>query len=244
MTDVASMLAEDHHVHSTYSDDATSPLADNVAAARIRGLHTMCLSEHVRADTTWLAEYARAARSAADRAELVVLCAVEAKMLDSSGRLDLPDELPALDRVLIADHQYPGRDGPVSPGEIRRRLAGGELAAGHVVETIVLATARAMRRVHSGQLAHLFSVLPKLGLTEDDVGTDELRLLAETARETGTVLEVNEKWRCPGPAALAEFMAAGVTVVPSSDSHRAEDIGAFRRVPALVAGGNALGTHR
>jgi putative hydrolase len=84
MTDVASMLAEDHHVHSTYCDDATSTLADNIAAARIRGPHTMCLSEHVRADTTWLDGCVRASRSAADRAELVVLCAVEAKMLDTA----------------------------------------------------------------------------------------------------------------------------------------------------------------
>ena len=31
-------LDEDHHVHSTFSDDAVSTVADNVRAARDRGL--------------------------------------------------------------------------------------------------------------------------------------------------------------------------------------------------------------
>ena len=47
-------------------------------------------------------------------------------------------------------------------------------------------------------LAHPFSILPKMGLTEADIPDDALALLAGRCRETGTPVEVNEKWRCPG----------------------------------------------
>src|SRR5258705_13851624 len=50
-------LIDDYHVHSTFSDDATSTVAENLAAARKLGLRTVCLSDHVRSDTGWLGEY-------------------------------------------------------------------------------------------------------------------------------------------------------------------------------------------
>lgn len=227
--------AEDHHVHSTYSDDATSSVADNLAAACARGLRTICLSDHVRSDTTWVPDLLRTVRASHPGPSLRVLCGVEAKLLDPTGQLDLPDRLPELDRVLIADHQYPAADGPVPPAEVRRRLRQGELTVPELVETLVLATVRAMRRTRGPQLAHLFSLLPKVGLTEQAVGAEQLRELATTAARTGAVVEVNEKWGCPGPAAIAQFRQAGVPVVPSTDSHHASEVGVYRRVPQLLS---------
>jgi putative hydrolase len=235
---------EDHHVHSTFSDDATSSVAENLAAAQTRGLRTVCLADHVRAGTPWLPEFVHTVRTARlpaaappggpDGGGLRVLCGVEAKLLDPAGRLDLPDRLPPLDRVLIADHQYPDTGGPLPPAEVRHRLDQGRLTVPQVVETLLLATVRALRRTPHPQLAHLFSLLPKVGIDEDAVGPDQLRLLASAARQTGAVVEVNEKWGCPGPVAIAAFRAAGVPVVTSTDSHRAVDVGVFRRVPALL----------
>jgi putative hydrolase len=235
----AAVPAEDHHVHSTFSADATSSVAENIAAARARGLRVLCLTDHVRSGTTWVPEFVAAVRTAAsgpDGGGLVVRCGVEAKLLDGTGRLDLPGRLPPLDRILVADHQYPGVEGPLPPAEVRRRLAAGQLTADQVVDALVLATVGALRRTPRPQLAHLFSLLPKVGLDEGEVGADQLRLLATTARRTGAVVEVNEKWRCPGPAAVAAFRAAGVPVVPSTDSHRAADVGVYHRVPVLLRG--------
>ena len=191
--------AEDHHVHSTFSEDATSSVAENIAAARARGLRVLCVTDHVRSGTTWVPEFVAAVRMAApapDGGGLAVRCGVEAKLLDGTGRLDLPGRLPPLDRVLVADHQYPGVEGPLPPAEVRHRLAAGQLTADQVVDTLVLATVGA----------------------------------------PGAVVEVNEKWRCPGPAAVAAFRAAGVPVVPSTDSHRAADVGVYHRVPSLLRG--------
>jgi PHP domain len=52
-------LDQDFHVHSTFSDGA-STLAENVAAARDRELRTLCLVDHVRRDTAWVPEFVAA----------------------------------------------------------------------------------------------------------------------------------------------------------------------------------------
>jgi putative hydrolase len=229
-----SLLAADHHVHSTFSTDATSTIAENIAAAQRRGLDTLVLTDHVRTGTTWLPEYVAAVRAAAEGSEVLVRCGVEAKLLDRAGRLDLPPQRPDLDRVLIADHQYPGSDGPVSPEVVRRQLDDGSLTADEVAQTIVDATVAALTRAPNPQLAHLFSLLPKVGLDESAIEADQLERLVAAARDAGALVEVNEKWGCPGPGAVAAFRAAGVAVVASTDSHRASDVGRYRRVTEIV----------
>ena len=230
------LLAQDHHVHSSFSDDATSSVAENIAAAQARGLRTVCLAEHVRGTTRWVPDFLSTVRAAVEHTDIEVLYGVEAKILDHTGRLDLPADLPPVHRILIADHQYPGADGPVAPAEVRRRLDDGDLSTDEAVQTLIMATMRAMQRTPGAQLAHLFSLLPKLGLDEEVIHPDQLQALAGTAWQTGAVVEANEKWGCPSRAVLGEFVAAGVTVVASTDSHRASDVGVYDRVTALVDG--------
>ena len=96
-----------------------------------------------------------------------------------------------------------------------------------VVEMLVTATIRAMHAVGRAQLAHPFSVLPKIGLTEDDVPDELLDALADAAVATGTPVEVNEKWHCPGPRVADRLRAAGVLLVASTDAHEAADVGVY-----------------
>ncbi len=229
-----SVRSEDRHVHSTFSD-GRSTISENIAAAGKIGLEALCLVDHVRVDTTWVPEFVGAVRDAPRPEGLRITYGVEAKILDSSGRLDLPAQLPDLDRVLIADHQFPGEQGPVHPDEVRRKLAAGQMTPAEVIDILVMGTARAMLKVDKPQLAHLFSLLPKVGLDEDGVEEDHLRLLAATAIATGALVEVNEKWGCPSPQVLSAFIATRVPVVASTDSHYADDVGVYRRVPELLA---------
>ena len=60
-------LDDDLHVHSTWSDDAHSTLAENLAAAAERGLHRVRLTEHVRRSSTWLPRFAAAVAAEARR---------------------------------------------------------------------------------------------------------------------------------------------------------------------------------
>lgn len=232
------LLRGDHHVHSTFSDDAVSSLAENVAAAAAAGLETVRLVDHVRRSTTWVPEYLAAVRALQVPDGLSVLTGVEAKILDAAGEIDIPDLPPGIDRILIADHQFPGIDGPFGPSTVRERIAEG-WAPDDVLDQLVSALIAAMRRHPGNQLAHCFSLLPKIGLSEDDLGAERVHAWASAAAETDTMVEVNEKWVCPGLPVLDALRDAGAVIVASTDSHLAADVGRYPRLTALLDDGNA-----
>ncbi len=233
------VLVGDFHVHSTYSDDAVSSLAENIAAASAMSLRHLRLVDHVRASTTWVPEFARAVAAELVPEGLTIHSGVEAKILNSRGVLDIPADLligrGGVDAVLIADHQFPGTDGPWSPRATVAKLEAG-LAVGDALDLLIAATVAAMRSVTSAQLAHCFSILPKIGLSEDDLTDEHLAVWAAEAALAGTLVEVNEKWACPGPRAIAAARAAGVVLVASTDSHSASDVGRYSAVARLLAG--------
>jgi putative hydrolase len=227
-------LRGDHHVHSRFSDDAVSTLAENVAAAAAIGLTTLRLVDHVRQSTTWVPEYLTAVHALEVPEGLTVLTGVEAKILNASGDLDIPALPAGIDRILIADHQFPGVDGPLGPTAVRERIADG-WAEADVLDQFVSAFISAMQRYPGNQLAHCFSLLPKIGLAESDLGAERVEAWARAAAQTGTLVEVNEKWGCPEAPTLAALRAAGVEIVASTDSHVASDVGRYSRVSALLA---------
>jgi len=229
-------LDEDHHVHSTFSDDAVSTLAENVEAARQRGLRAICLADHVRRACAWVPEFVAAVDALRPVPGLEVLAGVEAKILDRAGRLDLPDHLGGLDMVLIADHQFPGDLGPVHPREMRDDLAAGLVTAEEAIDCLIDATAGALAMADRAQLAHLFSILPKVGLGESDVPDHAIAHLARQARLAGARLEVNEKWSCPSARVVRAFATAGVHLVASTDSHDCRDIGVYASVRRIADG--------
>ncbi|MHC5797035.1 PHP domain-containing protein [Lacisediminihabitans sp. FW035] len=239
MSSLHPALAGDFHVHSTFSDDAVSSLGENIAAASAIGLNRLRLVDHVRASTTWVPEFVRAVAAERVPDGLTILTGVEAKILDSSGALDIPADLRlgagGVDAVLIADHQFPGTDGPWSPRTTVAKLEAG-LAASDALDLLVTAIVAAMRSVAAAQLAHCFSILPKIGLSEDDLTDEHLAVWATEAALTGTLVEVNEKWACPGPRALAAARVAGVILVASTDSHVATEVGRYTEVARLLGG--------
>lgn len=226
-------LRGDHHVHSTFSDDAVSTLAENVAAAHAAGLAELRLVDHVRVDTTWVPEFLAAVAALEVPEGLTVHTGVEAKILDATGTLDIPPGLAGVDRILIADHRFPGTGAAWSPTETTERLASG-LSVDDALDLLIGGLIGAMRRHPGNQLAHCFSILPKVGLDESMLGRERLDAWAHTAAATDTLVEVNEKWACPGPVAIAAARDAGVRLVASTDSHVASDVGRYERVAALL----------
>jgi len=65
-------------------------------------------------------------------------------------------------------------------------------------------------------LAHLFSVLPKMGLDEAMVPEALLAELATRIARAGAMVEINERWACPSPRTVDVLARAGVTVVAGS----------------------------
>jgi putative hydrolase len=181
----------------------------------------------VRADTDWVPSYVDAVRRLRGETAVELRCGIEAKLLDTTGALDLPGRFDGVDAIYAADHQVPLAEGPTHPREVRRRIEAGEISAEAVVDAILTATLRALDRPERVVIAHFGSILPKIGLSEADLPADGLdRLAAEVAR-TGQEIEISERWRCPSAATLRPFVRHGVLVGLSTDSHKRETIGRY-----------------
>jgi putative hydrolase len=215
------------HVHSTYSD-GSGTVAENVIAAERAGLVAITCVDHVRRDTDWTPAFAEEVRGVDHGTDLEVRSAVEAKILDTSGELDLPADIGGVDRVYAADHRVPLDDGPADPAAIRIAIADGEMDPSAAIESICEATANAAGRRPNLVIAHLFSVLPKIGLDESDVADRSLERLAAAASDAGSSIEIDERWGCPSARTLRHFQNAGVPILLSTDSHSPETIGRYR----------------
>lgn len=225
-------LGADFHVHSSYSDGQGS-LRQNVEAAVTLGLETLGLVDHVRGDIAWIPAYTRAVAELRTGTSIELVCSVEAKILDAAGRLDLPSELRGVERIVAADHQYPSPRGPLPPSDMREALAQGRVRASEVVEGLVSATIAAMHARSGLLIAHLFSLLPKMGLNEWDVTGEQVARLAEAAKSSAAVLEISERWKCPSVRTASVFQDAGVEILPSTDAHEPRAIGRYDYVAAV-----------
>ena len=167
-------LLQDMHVHSTFSDGKNT-IAENIAEAEELGLGQLTCVDHVRADTDYLPDYVAEIERLRPTTDVELLCGIEAKLLDTRGFLDLPAEIPdGVERIYAADHQVPFADGPHHPRDVKAGIEAGELEASAVIAGIVDSTIGAVKRHDDVVIAHLFSILPKIGLTEDDVADDEI----------------------------------------------------------------------
>jgi putative hydrolase len=125
----------------------------------------------------------------------------------------------------------------VDPATSLREIETGITTAAQLIEDLCRATANAISPARCPRrplLAHLFSVLPKVGLTEADIPGPVLAELAWRITKSGALVEVNEKWSCPSPRTVAALATAGVPLVAGSDSHHCRNIGRYDSVAATL----------
>jgi putative hydrolase len=225
---------QDMHVHSTFSDGANS-IEENVAEAESLGLLELGCVDHVRLDTDWVPSYAAAVAALRERTAVRLRCGIEAKLLDTSGALDLPEPCPGVDAIYAADHQVPLADGPHHPREVRAALDARDVSPEEIVSAVVASTAAALQSHDGVVIAHFFSILPKLRLDESDVAETPLRELARAAAASGGRIEISERWRCPSARTLRPFAEHGVPILLSTDSHRRETIGRYEHCAGVLA---------
>jgi putative hydrolase len=227
-------VRQDMHVHSTFSDGANT-IEENVAEAERLGLLALTCVDHVRVDTEWVSDYAAEVTRVNATTPVLLRCAVEAKLLDTAGSLDLPAGLEGVDAIYAADHQVPLADGPHTPSDVKVSIAEGALSAAEVIGAIATSTANALRRRPPVVIAHLFSILPKVGLSESDVPQELLDQLAAITAQTEAQIEISERWSCPSARTLRPFLHKGVPIVLSTDSHRRETIGRYSYCSGVLA---------
>lgn len=225
---------QDMHVHSTFSDGANS-LEENVAEAESLGLLELGCVDHVRVDTDWVPAYAAAVARLRERTEVRLQCGIEAKLLDTTGALDLPRPCPGVDAIYAADHQVPLVDGPHHPREIRAALKDGSVSEEEIIGAIVASTTAAVQLHDAVVIAHFFSILPKVGIDESKVALEPLEELARATGANGARIEVSERWRCPSARTLRPFADHGVPILLSTDSHRRETIGRYEHCVGVLA---------
>lgn len=228
-------LDQDHHVHSTFSDGQASVLEMAQTAAE-RGLVELGFADHVRVDSDWLPAYIEAVQRAQTRVPGVRLrVGVEAKILDRSGRLDLPELPVGIEQVVIADHQYPGVEDPLHPKVVAQYLSDGLTTPQQVIEDLVESTRRAVLSCPREPIVgHLFSILPKVGIAHGSFSSSLVDPLFEACLERDARLEVDERWRAPGAEVVERALAMGVRVVASTDSHNQRAVGRYRYVRKLA----------
>ncbi len=228
-------LRQDMHVHSTFSD-GKSTIAENIAEAESLGLEQLTCVDHVRADTDYLPDYVAEIERLRPTTGLVLLCGIEAKLMDTAGTLDMPAERPpGIDRIYAADHQVPFADGPHHPRDVKAGLEMGELEAVSVIDGLVDATVGAVQNHENVVVAHLFSIVPKIGLSENDVSDEQLERLAAGTAGGGGRVEISERWRCPSARSLRPFLNHGVEVLISTDAHMCSRLGRYESCRETLA---------
>ncbi len=231
---VRARLRSDGHVHSTFSDGQDDP-GRNLDSGLSAGLTAMVMADHVRRSTDWLPRFVVAVDGIRQRSPIGIRIGVETKLLDTTGALDLPPDLAGVELLLIADHQFPTPDGPVDPATVRTMLAAGAVKPGVLVRQLIAATMAAMTAARlPAVVVHPFSILAKIGVPEGAIPDDALGELAARCRETGTQVEVNEKWACPGVAVLRILLESGVDIVAGSDAHASAAVGRYDVVERLL----------
>lgn len=218
---------QDMHVHSTFSD-GNNTIEENIEEAESLGLEQLTCVDHVRVDTDYLQDYVAAIERLRPTTEVELICGIEAKLLNTAGDLDLPPELPeGIDRIYAADHQVPMAEGPRHPRDVKAAIENGSMTPDEVIAAIIESTANASQRYDDLVIAHMFSILPKIGLDEAAVPEESLASLAETVARSGNMIEISERWGCPNARSLKPFVEAGVPVLMSTDSHKREHIGRY-----------------
>jgi putative hydrolase len=230
---------QDWHVSSTFSD-GSSTVAENVHAAEALGLESLCVVDKASRASGWVRDLAEACSDAGRDASLKLTCGIEVEVVDTNGTLEAPPYAPQVDYLFVAADRLPTPTGPVEPEVARAQIALGDLLPSQAVEWLVRAYANAS--LGSGQivLAHPFSVLSRLGMSQQSVHPAYVRWLAGMLLEHGASVEVNELWRAPTAQVLDCLLTAGVPALPGSGARSLQELGHNEWYRGLLRGLSSL----
>lgn len=228
-------LNEDMHVHSTFSDGRNS-LEENLGSAMLQKLRALCCVERVNKDTPWVADFIRSVRLLKAPKSLTVYAGVEASFADAHGTLDMPPDVDGLDHLFVGDRRFPWEDHTVHPKQVQQWLESGTISKEEALGALFDAMHAAVDSHDRLVFAHLFDILPRIGLSENQVPMDAVEKFAEHARDKGVSVEVSERDRCPSLRVVKTLSRVGVRLMASSNSRRASTVGRYDYVAEIAEG--------
>jgi putative hydrolase len=226
-------LNEDVHIHSTFSDGAGT-LLENLRMAEARGLRCVVCVDLARADSHWVRRFVDEVRAARTHVAITVSTGIEVRFLSPCGELDLPSDLWGVDYLYASDHRLPIDRMLLNPAEAMRALVARELTPARVIGALVDASIGALERYPRVILAHPFSFLSRVGVSEELISNTDLERLGSALQRYNGSIEVNERWRCPSARVVRALSAQGVTIRASSNSHSPETIGQYAYVRSIA----------
>lgn len=205
------------HLHTNWTDGEPAVL-DVIRRCEELGLGMIAFTEHVRADSAWFNRFADEIAVGRQGSAVKVLVAVEAAVIDPSGRLNLSPEIRSrCELVLGSVHRFPGPDGKPVPfasidrSEFARREFDLALAIMERGEADVLAHPGGMSVRHAG------------GFPEE-----YLLALMQRSEPTGVAIEINCSYITDLPRFLELARQTNPWISMGSDAHQLRALGACR----------------
>lgn len=226
-------ITADYHTHTVYSRvgpyfHGKGTIIRNVAAASLRGLRELAITDHGPSDFYGL-DLRKVPQMRNDIAEAIkrfprvkVQLGVEADIVDTPNGLDITEEDFALFDFVNAGYHYVPNCHMIQnwlafrlpcPESIREKLRKQNTA--RIIKALTSNNIRIL--THPGDKAYI-----------------DTHAVAKACEETDTLVEINARHRHPNREELEVFAGYDVRFVISSDAHRPEKVGRYTKSMALA----------
>ena len=213
VTDTMKLIA-DTHAHTLASGHAYNTIKEMAAAAKARGLQTLALTEHApkMPGTCGLFYFQNLDVVPREMEGIQLLMGAEVNIMDSDGNIDLPEKTCREMDIVVASLHTPCYDRTHTPQEN------------------INAYVAAMKKPYINVIGH----------PDDSRFPFDYEILVKTAKETGTLLEVNNSSMRPASSRVGSrenilimldlCKQYDVPVTTGSDAHVDADAGNFSNI--------------
>ena len=212
------MLYGDYHTHSNYSKDGKGRLQENIQVAMNKDLKEIACSEHgffhaYGVKPNELEQQIRDVERINSSTTIRVLKAVEANLIDQSGKIDIPKNIQdKLDIVILGYHKSSGA-GFIN----KRRHAKMRKNTPKNIELNTYAYIKALQENKINIVAH-----PNYACPIDCVR------LAKYCKEHNIYFELNGRKNCIDDKTFQQVVDTGVMFILDSDAHISQNVGNVR----------------
>lgn len=220
-------LGADHRVSTAFSS-GTASVAEMITAAEAAGLHRLVVADAADSRTTWIPAYLAAVARATPRTAVSVHVGLTVRVVDTTGRLDLPQSLSGVEYLVLSTESLVLPAARRRAGDIVGTPSGGPPLRVDPADILVAAVCRGLAQATVwGQpiLADPFAPLRRLGLSETALRPDLLHTLAHACRQAGAAVEINEQRRSPSLTAAVALAAVGVPLLAASGARTQAELG-------------------